>query len=391
METRLGPPQRRPRRRAFWLGTIAACAAVVLCAPAGAIADKKHHKPTIAYTIEGIRGTNGWFRGSAGGNFVVLRWDVNDPDAIVVVTSGCDTERISGPEPGTTRTCTAVTDNGITSLTTEPIKIDAQPPTAIAAKADRPPDHNGWYNHPVTIHWSGADAISGIASCTSVTYGGPDRGRARLVGSCVDGAGNTSAPSRFLFKYDGTPPRLGRVGILRAALPLRLHWTASKGARFLVTRAPGNSGAPVSVVYRGLQRRFTDRTAKNGVDYTYTVQALDQAGNTVVKTIKAAARQPLLAPAPGARLSSPRSLVFSWLAVPGASYYNIQLWVSGRKVMSAWPNVARFRLAAPWQFDGVRRSLSPGRYTWYVWPAHGPRSRGAYAPLLGESTFVVGR
>ena len=37
--------------------------------------------PTVAYSIDGIVGTNGWYRGSTSGNFVVVHWSVSDPDS----------------------------------------------------------------------------------------------------------------------------------------------------------------------------------------------------------------------------------------------------------------------------------------------------------------------
>ena len=44
---------------------------------------------------------------------------------------------------------------------------------AASATPDRPPDANGWYNHPVTVTLAGT-AFSGIAACTPAqTYGGP--------------------------------------------------------------------------------------------------------------------------------------------------------------------------------------------------------------------------
>jgi hypothetical protein len=73
------------------------------------------------------------------------------------------------------------------------IKIDADPPTGVSAAAGRTPDHNGWYNHTVGVTWSGSDATSGIASCTSISYSGPDSGTATANGTCTDQAGNSSA------------------------------------------------------------------------------------------------------------------------------------------------------------------------------------------------------
>src|SRR5262249_24961811 len=86
------------------------------------------------------------------------------------------------------------------------IKRDATPPVVSAITAARAPDANGWYNHAVGASVSGADAMSGLASCTARTYSGPDSGSASLSGTCTDGAGNTAAPAAISLQYDATPP-----------------------------------------------------------------------------------------------------------------------------------------------------------------------------------------
>jgi hypothetical protein len=300
------------RRSAFSLLIGVAFSSVLLSAPTNAGSAGNHDlPPTIKYTIDGIRGTNGWYRGSKGGNYVVLRWTVRDPRADVIFTSGCETEIINGPDSGTTRTCMAVSDNGVNSVTTRLIKVD------------------------------------------------------------------------------GDPPRLGAVVVHGTKRFVSLRWTGSGDAHFVITRSPGTRGLSRSLIYKGMRRAFTDRSVRNGVNYRYTLVAVDQAGNSDAKTIRATARANLLTPQPGERLRAPRSILFAWDAVPETSYYNIQLWFEGRKVLSAWPSVAHLRLAAPWTYRGVRRYLGVGRYTWYVWPGRGPRSVSAYGPILGSSTFLV--
>lgn len=313
----------RPR---FWLrrgasaGRVSVLAAVLalsgfsLLAPAGAApAVNDDQSPIIGYTVSGITGTNGWYRGSKDGDFVVLRWTVRDDAAFVVFTSGCAQQTINGPNSGTTRTCTAWSDNGMASVTTKPIKIDADPPY-----------------------------LGGIAVSTS----------RRIV---------------------------------------RLRWSASPDAHLLITRSPGRGSARSSVIYRGTSQGFSDRTVKGGVEYRYRLVAVDQAGNSVVQTVRAVPPSPLLTPRLGVRLRSPEAIQFAWEAVPRAAYYNLQLWLGGEKVLTAWPSAARFRLVTPWDYGGARRDLRPGRYTWYVWPGRGARSLGAYRPLLGSSTFLVTR
>src|SRR5215204_2908982 len=87
-----------------------------------------------------------------------------------------------------------------------PMKIDKTAPT-VTADADRDPDHNGWYNHALTVSFSGTDTGgSGIANCDAdVNYNGPDPDGDSISGSCTDEAGN-SASDTFNFKYDATAP-----------------------------------------------------------------------------------------------------------------------------------------------------------------------------------------
>ena len=54
------------------------------------------------------------------------------------------------------------------------MRYDATRPEATGAALDRAPDHGEWYTKPVTVTFAGSDSTSGIASCTSVNYSGPD-------------------------------------------------------------------------------------------------------------------------------------------------------------------------------------------------------------------------
>ena len=72
-----------------------------------------------------------------------------------------------------------------------------------------------------------------------------------------------------------------------------------------------------------------------------------------------------------------------------ASYFNVQVWRGNRKLLSAWPDAARYRLSRSWTYEGRVERLVPGVYTWYVWPGIGTRAAARYGPMLGKSTFIV--
>src|SRR3954468_21117704 len=76
-------------------------AAIVLAAallPLGAAADPL----PVAYTIDGVQGTTGWYRASAVGNCGGGRWTINVP----VVDDCSHAMKVSGPTAGATRSCT---------------------------------------------------------------------------------------------------------------------------------------------------------------------------------------------------------------------------------------------------------------------------------------------
>ena len=126
---------------------------------------------------------------------------------------------------------------------------------------------------------------------------------------------------------------------------------------------------------------------RNGTRYTYTLTAVDQAGNVTQQTVTSTPGARLLAPLPGARLSSPPSL--SWTAVSKAAYYNVQLFKGKTKILSAWPTKAGLQLKRTWRFGGHRHRLARGTYRWYVWPGFGPRKAARYGHVVGSATFSI--
>ena len=107
------------------------------------------------------------------------------------------------PDMSLSGTCRDLAGNTAPASVT--LRYDETSPQASAAA--RPPDANGWFNHAVTITFQGADATSGVDSCTQVTYAGPDDSSVALSGTCRDRAGNESASSPFTLRYDETPPQ----------------------------------------------------------------------------------------------------------------------------------------------------------------------------------------
>ena len=307
----------------------------------------------------------------------------------VDATSGgvsCDAAKTyGGPDSATANvsgSCTDAAGNRGTGAAT--LGYDASPPGTTASPA-RAADSNGWYNHSVTVAFTGADAGSGGVVCDAAkTYSGPDSAGASVRGACTDAAGNAGDAS-FALKYDSTPPRLRDVAARPADRLVRLSWAASPDATSVaVSRAPARGGAAISR-YAGAAKAFTDTGLANGVRYRYTVVARDGAGNQASSSVLATPLA-LFRPAAGAKVSAP--VVLQWGARPRARYYNLQLFRRG-KVMSIWPRTNHVRLPEKWTYAGKRYRLEPGRYRWYVWPGRGARRDATYGPLIGSSEFRV--
>jgi hypothetical protein len=365
---------RRPRRlsggRARHLLLACVVIAALLVAPGANGAP-----PEINVTISGSLGLNGWYRSN-----VTVNWQVQGASN----STGCDARTLTADTPGTKITCWAEF-NGDETTKSVTIKLDKTAPTAIGA-AERTPNASGWYTAPVTVSFSGTDATSGIAGCSSARYGGPDNATASVAGSCSDVAGNVTVAA-FPFKYDATPPILTAVTKKLGKRMAQIAWRPSTDVRLVeIVRAPGRNGEGQTVVYRGTATTYRDAGLIVGRKYQYRVIGLDEAENRDEHTIEITATGALLSPAPGTQVTNPPQLV--WTAVRGASYYNVQL-MRGRKVLSAWPVRTRLQLRRTWRYNGRRYRLRPGVYRWYVWPGYGRISAARYGRLLGGSTFVV--
>jgi hypothetical protein len=308
-------------------------------------------------------------------------------------TSGlaaCDRPTYGGPDATSQQlsgTCRDVAGNTSPAATVA-LKYDATPP-AVSAAPDRAPDAKGWYRRPLTVKFSGADSVSGVASCTApAQYAGPDRKDVSLAGSCRDAAGNASAEQHFVLAYDATAPKLSRVRAQVARGVASVGWQKPADAVLVrIERIPGVNGAKRTHVYSGTGERFLDRTVRSGVAYRYEVSALDAAGNVFGTVVATGPRPALYQPQTAEVVRAP--VVLAWKAAPGARYYNVQLHRNGVKVLTAWPRTSRLRIARSWRYLGKAQSLRAGTYTWYVWPGLGARALSRYGKLLGSSSFVV--
>jgi hypothetical protein len=172
----------------------------------------------------------------------------------------------------------------------------------------------GWFNAPVTVGFFGQDATSGIASCTSTSYSGPDSATASVMGTCADAlsgipagacpsdqvlsaegsavsstaqtvtdvAGNTSTPSNVItVKIDTTAPATAATAV-PGTLPNGLPLITVDGTATVKDTAGATLGTQAFTCFDtpGLKVALaaSDKAGGSGVT-TLTYAATDLAGN----------------------------------------------------------------------------------------------------------------
>ena len=204
-----------------------------------------------------------------------------------------------------------------------------------------------------------------FATCTSpAAYSGVGAGTHTFAVHATDPAGDPAPrPTYGWTVKDGTAPGDVRgpkrtVGYKR----LKLTWSRPPDADFDYVRvlvAKGSKaakGGPLRTsVYKGTRTRCTNKDSRT------------------IGTRSSAPRNGVAVHAP------PR---LTWAKVPKATFYNVQLYFRGRKILSAWPSAARLGLKRSWSYADQRFTLKKGTYHWYVWPAFGPHSKSRSANSL---------
>ncbi|MDX6599541.1 MAG: hypothetical protein QOE87_3428, partial [Gaiellales bacterium] len=277
----------------------------------------------------------------------------------------------------------------------------------------------------VQLAWPAAgDSLSGVAgNVVRRTAGGTppaaaDAGAAvcaPAITGCIDGAMTAGTWSYGVFARDGAnnvaligtianvaiidndaplaPSKLSvfkpKAKKARANINFNLHWVLPSAPdldRVVVVlnlkRAP-TAPADGKAVYKGLgtSARITLRAGQTGYLALY---AYDHSGNVSAKpartVLKLASLIPLR-PLNGSvvRSSSP---TLTWKAKTGTTYYNVLVFVKGKRILAGWPSAASYRIPAG--------KLKPGTYVWYVWPAVKGKGKGAptFGKLIGRATFT---
>jgi Bacterial Ig-like domain len=233
------------------------------------------------------------------------------------------------------------------------------------------------------------------------TYRGLPKGVHTFRVRATDAARNTdSTPAAAVWtvrtrgprRIDQTPPgNVKKVARMVRYRLLKLRWRPPADADFdhvVVTVGRNPERQPRTPVYKGAGTSYTNSKFRNGSYHRYAITSYDRAGNASRKVAVVVPASVLLpSPRVGTRLQRPPLL--DWASVPKATYYNVQLWVGSKKVLTVWPSRSSFKLTRAWSYRRAINRLNRGTYRWYVWPGFGRRSQARFGQLLGRSSFVI--
>ena len=161
--------------------------------------DKTGPTATLAVT-SGALGDNGWYTSD-------VTVHASGSDNISSPVSCSSDQVISSETTGTPVNGSCTNDAGLsTNAAALNIKLDKTAPVVALSVAAGTAGAHGWYTSDVTVHTSGTDGISGIASCDGDQFQTTETAGASFNGSCKNGAGLTGNASPLSVKLDKTGP-----------------------------------------------------------------------------------------------------------------------------------------------------------------------------------------
>ena len=250
---------------------------------------------------------------------------------------------------------------------------------------------NGWYVSDVGVSWTVTDStgISSTSGCGPTQLTSDTEGTTLTCRATNNARPPLSNSVSVTIKIDKTPPRLRDVSVTPGDGKDVLQWTSSSPSDTARIERSGRRVKGSPEVFRGVRgQSFADTSIRNGREYVYVLVARDGAGNVSRRvSLLALPKVLMLEKLPYVpRVSA--APILRWKAVPGASYYHVQLFRGGKRILAAWPARSQLALHPAWSWGGHRYRLDRGTYRWYAWAGFGPRSAAHYK-RLGTAVFRV--
>jgi uncharacterized protein YjbJ (UPF0337 family) len=227
--------------------------------------------PTVTHVFTPAANAGGWDKGNT-----LVHFDAVDDLGGSGVNPGTVTPdtTVSSETGGQVLTGQALDMAGNKGTDSATVKLDKTAPT-ITGATTTPPNANGWYSGPVTVHFTCSDALSGIALCPAETTLTANGAGQQVSGTAVDKADNSKDTFVSGINIDATKPAIGFTGVTDGGI---YTIGAVPAAGCTATDSGSGLSAPCSVTSTG-------GTANGVGTYTASATATDKAGNRMSSSI----------------------------------------------------------------------------------------------------------
>jgi hypothetical protein len=197
--------------------------------------------PEVTPAVTGKLGANGWYTGD-----VSVNWSVADPVSGVASSSGCGVTTLTADTTGTTLTCSATNDAGLTTQRSVTVKIDRSPPDTTINGGPSGTVTTATASFTFSANEAGATFAcsldgGGFQSCSSPqTYSGLADGTHSFQVRATDAAGNSDqTPAAQSWTVRAAPPNL------KLPAPLTVEATSTAGAKVTYVVGADSMGEPI--------------------------------------------------------------------------------------------------------------------------------------------------
>ena len=157
--------------------------------------------PTISHTLTPAANGNGWNNAD-----VTVTFTCEDQDDLSGIASCTAPQTVTTEGEDQAVTGTATDNAGNTATDPATVSLDKTKPTITGSRTPAANDY-GWNNTDVTVHFEGADTLSGIDTVTADKTFGEGTNQS-LGGTAVDAAGNSASTTVGGINVDQTAPTL---------------------------------------------------------------------------------------------------------------------------------------------------------------------------------------
>ncbi|MGH7678563.1 MAG: hypothetical protein ACRENU_08870 [Gemmatimonadaceae bacterium] len=226
--------------------------------------------PQIGVTVEGTQGENGWYTSN-----VHVVWTTADGESGIASSTGCQEQNLSTDVEAVTYTCTATNGAGLSTTQSVTVHRDASQPV-ITTELTGVLGNNGWYRSDVSLSMSVADAHSGLAVSEGCVAHSIVEDTEELTFTCsaTNNAGLSSS-NTVTVKRDATKP----VVVVSEHADV---YDIDEHISIQCSVSDAMSGI-LSHTCAALDADAYTLAVKN---HTYSVQAVDNAGNVTVASAR---------------------------------------------------------------------------------------------------------